>query len=128
MKKFIFGLMFFSISLNSFAYSVISKLECSSPNPSISLATFEIRQGNESGHGRSLLAEVIYENEESVTLFKDFVTNSSFDSLKSFVVSESGDPEINGALVNLETKDKVNFKGQIALSGAVITLNCKKAK
>lgn len=128
MKKIIFASIISCLSLNSFAYTVLSKLECSTPHPEVALVNFEIRQGAEAGHGKALLAEIIYENEEPVVLFKDFITQSSFDNLKSFEVSESGDSVGQAALVNLEMKDKSTFKGKMAFNNSVIPLNCKKLK
>lgn len=128
MKKIIFASIISCLSLNSFAYTVLSKLECSTQHPEISLVNFEIRKGVEAGHGRSLLAEVIYENEESIILFNDSIVQSSFDALKSFEVSESGDLNEKAALVNLEIKDKSTFKGKMAFDNSVIPLNCKKIK
>jgi hypothetical protein len=128
MKKIVFAFIVSCVSLNSCAYTVLSKLECSTQHPEIALINFEIRKGPEAGAGKALLAEIIYENEESVILFNDFISQSSFDNLKSFEVSESGDLNENAALVNLEMKDKTSFKGKMAFNNSVIPLNCKKVK
>jgi hypothetical protein len=133
MKNLIVATFAFGLTMNTYAYTVLSKLDCSTQYPGISSASYEIRQGTEASQGRSLVVSVTYESEETVSFFQEHTPYYSFDFVKNFVVGEDGistegTAHLNAALVTIETKDKKIFSSNLAMNSAVFPLACKKIK